>query len=171
MLHLDSNRRRPQPNLLSDKEYQVQTEEWAANARSIARALPSVDFVGWHGEHYVVVRSGGGEPEQQHRGNGEKVDLKELPARRRLDCAKGVDFGGEDAAWMERKDLPMDYDVVLEIDFPDGATRDACFAAIGEPQTLAMIVEDEEKLFDRSRIRTYSVCESVSKMAPLSCAR
>ena len=40
----------------------------------------------------------------------EKVELKELPARRRLDCAKGVDFGGEDAAWMERKDLPMDYE-------------------------------------------------------------
>ena len=57
MLHLDSNRRRPQPNLLSDQEYQVQTEQWASNARSIACALSSIDFVGWHGEHYVVVRS------------------------------------------------------------------------------------------------------------------
>lgn len=36
--------------------------------------------------------------------------MKELPARRRLDCAKGVDFGTDDAAWMERKDLPMDYE-------------------------------------------------------------
>ena len=43
-------------------------------------------------------------------GEGGRVELKELPARRRLDCAKGVDFGGEDAAWMERKDLPMDYE-------------------------------------------------------------
>ncbi|RPD77281.1 hypothetical protein L226DRAFT_533277 [Lentinus tigrinus ALCF2SS1-7] len=100
MLHLDSNRRRPQPNLLSDKEYQLQTEQWTSNARSIARALPAIDFVGWHGEHYVVVRGSG----------CEKVELKELPARRRLDCAKGVDFGSEDAAWMERKDLPMDYE-------------------------------------------------------------
>ena len=105
MLHLDSNRRRPQPNLLSDKEYQVQTDQWASNARSIARALPALDFVGWHGEHYVVVRgSTGGE------SGREKVDLKELPTRRRLDCAKGVDFGTEGAAWMERKDLPMDYE-------------------------------------------------------------
>ncbi|KAM5530664.1 hypothetical protein V8D89_012814 [Ganoderma adspersum] len=102
MLHLDNNLRRPQPNLLSDKEYQVQTEQWAENARSIARALPTIDFVGWHGEHYVVVRSG-----VREKG---KVELKELPARRRLDCAKGVDFGSEDAAWMERKDLPMDYE-------------------------------------------------------------
>ena len=102
MLHLDSNLRRPQPNLLSDKEYQVQTEQWAENARSIARALPTIDFVGWHGEHYVVVRSS-----VREKGS---VELKELPARRRLDCAKGVDFGSEDAAWMERKDLPMDYE-------------------------------------------------------------
>ena len=105
MLHLDSNLRRPQPNLLSDKEYQVQTEQWAANARSIARALPTIDFVGWHGEHYVVVRNSSDSARER-----EKVELKELPARRRLDCAKGVDLGSEDAAWMEHKDLPMDYE-------------------------------------------------------------
>lgn len=39
------------------------------------------------------------------------VELKELPSRRRLDCGKGVDLGGEDAAWLERKDVPMDYDM------------------------------------------------------------
>ena len=58
-----------------------------------------MDFVGWHGEHYVVVR------------NNETVELKELPARRRLDCGKGVDLGGEDATWLERKDVPMDYEM------------------------------------------------------------
>lgn len=61
--------------------------------------LPSLDFVGWHGEHYVVVR------------NERSVELKELPARRRLDCGKGVDLGGEDATWLERKDVPMDYEM------------------------------------------------------------
>ncbi|KAJ3559048.1 hypothetical protein NP233_g11361 [Leucocoprinus birnbaumii] len=40
-----------------------------------------------------------------------KVELKELPSRRRLDCGKGVDLGGEDAVWLERKDVPMDYDM------------------------------------------------------------
>lgn len=39
------------------------------------------------------------------------VELKELPSRRRLDCGKGVDLGGEDAVWLERKDVPMDYDM------------------------------------------------------------
>lgn len=61
--------------------------------------LPSLDFVGWHGEHYVVVRNEG------------SIELKELPARRRLDCGKGVDLGGEDATWLERKDVPMDYEM------------------------------------------------------------
>jgi len=39
------------------------------------------------------------------------VELKELPSRRRLDWGKGVDLGGEDAAWLEGKDVPMDYDM------------------------------------------------------------
>ena len=47
------------------------------------------------------------------------------------------------------------------------ATRDACFAAMGDPATMATIVEDEEKLFDRSRMRTFSVSESRSEMPPL----
>lgn len=80
---------------------------WVSSARSVAIAIPSLDFLGWHGEHYVVVRN-------DHVANscgGESVELKELPTRRRLDCGKGVDLGGEDAAWLERKDVPMDYEM------------------------------------------------------------
>ena len=103
MLHLHGHSsRRPQPNLLSEKDFQVQTDLWYANLRSVAVCVPSLDFVGWHGEHYVVVRA---------RENGGKVEMKELPARRRLDCGKGVDLGGEDATWLERKDVPMDYEM------------------------------------------------------------
>ena len=102
ILHLHGQSfRRPQCNLLSEKDFQVQTDIWYASLRAVAGAVPSVDFVGWHGEHYVVVRS----------GDGEKLELKELPARRRLDCGKGVDLGGEDATWLERKDVPMDYEM------------------------------------------------------------
>ena len=39
------------------------------------------------------------------------VDVRDLPARRRLDCGTGVDLGGEDAAWLERKDVPIDYEM------------------------------------------------------------
>lgn len=61
-------------------------------------------------------------------------------------------------------DQDFDFDVVMEIDFPDEAVRDACMASLGAPDTLAMIVEDEEKLFDRSRIRTFSVTEHASDL-------
>ncbi|SJL10819.1 uncharacterized protein ARMOST_14213 [Armillaria ostoyae] len=99
-LHLHgAGEHRPKPNLMSEKVYQMQTDIWNYSARSIALSLPSLDFVGWHGEHYAVVRNDGG------------VELKELPTRRRLDCGKGVDLGGEDAAWLERKDVPMDYEI------------------------------------------------------------
>jgi hypothetical protein len=114
------------------KELQFQTESWLAHARDIALAVPSVDYVGWHGEHFVVV------PENHHHQNHSgasdvcdgsaggdvdvdadaaaggvsvlSVELKELPVRRRLDCGKGVDLGSEDVMWMERKDVPIDYE-------------------------------------------------------------
>jgi hypothetical protein len=87
---------------MSDKEFQQQTALWLSSARSLAISLPSLDFVGWHGEHYAVVRN-------QSKEN--TVKLKELPSRRRLDCGKGVDLGTEDATWLERKDVPIDYEV------------------------------------------------------------
>ncbi|KAK7057913.1 hypothetical protein R3P38DRAFT_2843621 [Favolaschia claudopus] len=100
-LHLQhTSARRPQANhFQSEKECIVQTEAWGAAVRSVARTVKTLDFVGWHGEHYVVVRGSGG------------FELKELPCRRHLDCGSGVDLGGEDAAWLERKDVPMDYEM------------------------------------------------------------
>ncbi|KAF5347337.1 hypothetical protein D9756_009951 [Leucocoprinus leucothites] len=50
------------------------------------------------------------------------LELKELPSRRRLDCGKGVDLGGEDAVWLERKDVPMDYDMPVTVDVNGAAT-------------------------------------------------
>jgi hypothetical protein len=47
----------------------------------------------------------------------------------------------------------------MEIDFPDAATRDAFFAAASDPALAAEIAEDEARLFDRSRIRMFSVEE------------
>lgn len=94
------SKRRPKPNLMSEKDFALQTDLWHSSARSIATAVPTLDFVGWHGEHFVVVRT----------NEGKTVELKELPSRRRLDCGKGVDLGGEDTEWLERKDVPMDYE-------------------------------------------------------------
>ncbi|KAJ3770498.1 hypothetical protein FB446DRAFT_744112 [Lentinula raphanica] len=184
-LHLQSSsQRRPTPNLMPEKDFQRETDLWHASARSIACTLPTLDFVGWHREHYVVVRSTShagstGNPSLvpvsspascsfassstmiDHRtpttltspipspslastgptvktlkspvnlarpdivypdtpgaartdicniNQATVLELKELPSRRRLDCGKGVDLGTEDAAWLERKDVPMDYE-------------------------------------------------------------
>ena len=60
-----------------------------------------------------------------------------------------------------------DADVVTEIDFPDQAACDACLAALADPATAAMIAADEENLFDRSRIRMFTVEEHQSALPPL----
>ncbi|KAJ7835671.1 hypothetical protein B0H14DRAFT_3706463 [Mycena olivaceomarginata] len=118
-LHLQTTAtHRPKPNLVSEREFAQQTEGWVAAARGVARALPGLDFLGWHGEHYVVVRRTGerrrldGRRENGEEGEvEEEVELKELPCRRHLDCGKGVDVGGEDVTWLERKDVPIDYEI------------------------------------------------------------
>lgn len=63
---------------------------------------------------------------------------------------------------LDGTDAAHDFDVVLEIDFPDQQTCDACFAAMADPATMAEIVEDEERLFDRSRMRTFRAEERAS---------
>lgn len=93
--------------------------------------------------------------ESNHRRLGERVlrGYATRYVRRYLTPTDGVD-------------QDVDFDVVMEIDFPDDTTRDACFAAMGDPDTLAMIAEDEERLFDRSRIRTFNLTESRSDLPP-----
>jgi len=61
------------------------------------------------------------------------------------------------------EDELCDADVVMEIDFPDEATRRAWLASLTD-KSLAEIASDEERLFDRSRIRTFSVTECASDM-------
>jgi hypothetical protein len=37
------------------------------------------------------------------------VEVKKLLTERNLEYGRGVDLGGEDAAWLEWKDVPMNY--------------------------------------------------------------
>lgn len=115
MLHLhDSSSRRQR--LSHMQEPQAYTGACLANACDVALAVPSLDYVGWHGEHFVVVRTH--HPGISVRGllgagvrGGACAELRELPVRRRLDCGKGVDLGSDDAMWIERKDVPIDYEI------------------------------------------------------------
>ncbi len=65
---------------------------------------------------------------------------------------------------MDGVDTVHDPDVVMEITFPDEAARAAFFAAVADPETAAMIAADEERLFDRSRIRVFAVEERESQL-------
>lgn len=72
---------------------------------------------------------------------------------------------------LDGTDAAHDFDVVLEIDFPDQATCDACFAAMSDAATMAEIVDDEERLFDRSKMRTYRVEAHASALPPVQRVR
>lgn len=61
-----------------------------------------------------------------------------------------------------------DADVVLQITFPDQERMQAFFEHAGKPDIASMIAEDEEKLFDRSRIRVFTVEEHESELPPLT---
>jgi len=65
---------------------------------------------------------------------------------------------------MDGTDMDFDCDVVMEIEFADEQAMTNCFAALADPDTRRMITEDEERLFDRSRIRTFRVEQQVSDM-------
>lgn len=68
---------------------------------------------------------------------------------------------------MDGTDAPHDFDVVLEIDFPDETALEGFFAAASDPAVMAEIAEDEERLFDRSRMRIYRVEEHASQLPPI----
>lgn len=55
-----------------------------------------------------------------------------------------------------------DPDVIMEIWFQDRAIHDLCFNAMADPEQMAEIVADEERLFDRGRMRSYMVEEHES---------
>ncbi len=58
-----------------------------------------------------------------------------------------------------------EYDVILEIWYPDRATYDASREILSQPDIIKEIIEDEEKLFDRPSMRFYVVEEHESDLA------
>lgn len=62
-------------------------------------------------------------------------------------------------------DAPLpDFDVVMEIGFADRAAHDHCLAMLAEPAVAREIAEDEERLFDRAAILSFTVDECESRM-------
>lgn len=60
------------------------------------------------------------------------------------------------------------YDVVMQLCFPDRAVFDHCLTlSFGDPETTRIVVEDEEKLFDRTATVMFAAEDSCSKLLPL----
>ncbi len=93
--------------------------------------------------------------ERHHRLIGEKVlaGYAARYVRRYIEPADGVE-------------QDQDFDVVMEIWFPDTATREAWQARMRDPATHAEIAADEERLFDRDRIRSFIVTEEADSEMP-----
>ena len=66
---------------------------------------------------------------------------------------------------LDGEDRDFDFDVMTETDFANEATMERFFDSIGEPDVAQRISEDETRLFDTSRIRSFRVDrEEVSKL-------
>jgi len=57
-----------------------------------------------------------------------------------------------------------EYDVFLEIWYPDAATMEACGSVLSSAEAQREIREDEEKVFDTRYMRSYIVDECVSDL-------
>ncbi|MFK7733738.1 MAG: EthD domain-containing protein [Pseudomonadales bacterium] len=63
--------------------------------------------------------------------------------------------------------LAPEFDVLLEIWFADEVALQACMVKLNEPTVAEEIAVDEEKLFDRSLKRSYTVDENESMIGEL----
>ena len=57
-----------------------------------------------------------------------------------------------------------EYDVFLEIWYPDQETYEDCRKALSQPEVQKEILEDEENIFDMRYMRSYLVDECVSDL-------
>ncbi len=65
-----------------------------------------------------------------------------------------------------RQPTDSEYDVVLEIWYPSRVAYEAAAARLSTPEAVREIVADEERLFDRSKNRFYTVEECESDLTP-----
>ena len=73
----------------------------------------------------------------------------------------------QSAGFREQEGDEPPFDVLMEIWYPDQDTLDAALAALSTDEAQAEIIADEERLFDRDLIRSYTVEEYESEMPAL----
>ena len=57
-----------------------------------------------------------------------------------------------------------EYDVIMEVWYPDEATLKACGEKLSQPEIAKEIREDEERIFDTRYMRSYTVDEFESEL-------
>ena len=70
----------------------------------------------------------------------------------------------QSAGFREQEGDEPPFDVLMEIWYPDKDTLDAALAVLSTDEAQAEIIADEERLFDRDLIRSYTVEEYESEM-------
>ena len=94
--------------------------------------------------------------ETHHRKIGEKY-LSGFAVKYQRRYLQSAGFRGQDGA-------TLPFDVLMEIWYPDQDTLDAALAVLSTDEAQAEIIADEERLFDRDLIRSYTVEEYESEM-------
>ncbi len=60
--------------------------------------------------------------------------------------------------------MDHDFDLIVEVDFPDQDSAEGCFSAMGDSGLLDEIIVGEEQLYDRSKMRIYVAKKRGSNM-------
>ena len=94
--------------------------------------------------------------EAHHRKIGEKY-LSGFAVKYQRRYLQSAGFRGQEGA-------TLPFDVLMEIWYPDQDTFDAALAVLSTDEAQAEIIADEERLFDRDLIRSYTVEEYESEM-------
>ena len=97
--------------------------------------------------------------ETHHRKIGEKY-LSGFAVKYQRRYLQSAGFRGQEAPM-----LP--FDVLMEIWYPDQDTLNGALAVLSTDEAQAEIMADEERLFDRDLIRSYTVEEYESEMPAL----
>ena len=94
--------------------------------------------------------------ETHHRTIGEKY-LSGFAVKYQRRYLQSAGFRGQEGA-------TLPFDVLMEIWYPDQDTLDAALAVLSTDEAQAEIIADEERLFDRDLIRSYTIEEYESEM-------
>ena len=97
--------------------------------------------------------------ETHHRKIGEKY-LSGFAVKYQRRYLQSAGFRGQEA-------LMPPFDVLMEIWYPDQDTLNGALAVLSTDEAQAEIMADEERLFDRDLIRSYTVEEYESEMPAL----